>query len=61
MQEKTKILTARVTPDELREITAQARATTRTRSEYLRGIIYTLKVNPDLRREIRKNIAEANK
>ena len=61
MQEKTKILTVRVTPDELREITAQARATTRTRSAYLRGIIHTLKYSQDLRREVRKNIAEANK
>lgn len=61
MQEKTKILTARVTPDELRELTAHARATNRTRSEYLRGIIHTLKVNPDLARSIRKNIMEAIK
>lgn len=60
MQYYDKYLTARVTPEELKAITAQARAMDRTRSEYLRGVIKALQDRHDLRREIQKTI-EAEK
>jgi len=56
MQNYEKFLTARVTPEELKAITAQARATDRTRSEYLRGVINALQDRIDLRREINKTM-----
>lgn len=56
MQYYDKFLTARVTPEELKAITAQARAMDRTRSEYLRGIIKALQDRHDLRHEIQKTI-----
>jgi len=54
MQTYNKTLTARVTGDELNTLTKQARATDRTRSEYLRGVIKALQERHDLRREIQK-------
>ena len=54
MQIYDKFLTARVTPEDLRTITAQAKAVHRTRSDYVRGIINALKQRDDLRREVNK-------
>jgi len=56
MQNYDKYLTARVSREELRAITAQAKAVDRTRSDYLRGIIKALKERHDLRHEIEKII-----
>jgi predicted DNA-binding protein len=56
MQNYDKYLSARVTPEELKAITAQARAMDRTRSDYLRGIIKALQDRHDLRHEIQKTI-----
>ena len=56
MQNYEKFLTARVTPEELKALTAQARAMDRTRSEYLRGIINALRDRIDIRREINKSM-----
>lgn len=56
MQNYDKYLSARVTPEELKAITAQARAMGRTRSDYLRGIIKALQDRRDLRHEIQKTI-----
>lgn len=58
MQNYDRFLTARVTPEELKAITAQARAAERTRSEYLRGVINALKDRADIRREINKSMEE---
>lgn len=56
MQNYDKYLTARVSREELRDITARAKAVDRTRSEYLRGVINVLKDRDDLRKEIEKTI-----
>jgi hypothetical protein len=56
MQNYDKYLTARVSREELRAITAQAKAVDRTRSEYLRGVIKALKERRDLRNEIEKTL-----
>jgi len=60
MQIYDKFLTARVTPEDLRAITAQAKAIHLTKSEYLRGVINVLKDRDDLRKEIQKTL-EAEK
>ncbi len=54
MQNYNTFITARVTRDELRDLTALARGAGRTKSEYMRGIIKTLKDRQDLRREVNK-------
>lgn len=56
MQNYDKYLTARVSREELRDITAQAKAVDRSRSEYLRGVINVLKDRDDLRKEIEKTL-----
>ncbi len=56
MDQYKSTLTARVTPEDLRDLTTRARQTYRTRSDYLRGIINTLKDNPELRREIERKM-----
>ncbi len=56
MQNYDKYLTARVSREELRAITAQAKAVDRTRSDYLRGIIKALQDRHDLRHEIQKTL-----
>lgn len=60
MQTYDKYLTARVSREELRAITAQAKAVDRSRSEYLRGVIKALRDRHDLRNEVKKTI-EAEK
>lgn len=54
MQNLETFITARVTRDDLREFTAQARGAGRAQSEYMRGIIQTLKDRQDLKREVYK-------
>ncbi len=54
MQNYNTFITARVTRDDLRELTAQARGAGRTKSEYMRGLIKALKDRQDLRREVVK-------
>jgi len=56
MQYFDQTLTARLSKDDVRELTAQARAVNRTKSEYLRGIIKTLSDRQDLKREIYKTL-----
>jgi len=56
MQYFDKTLTARISREDLRELTAQARAVNRTKSEYLRGVIRTLSDRQDLKREIHKSL-----
>ena len=56
MQNYDKYLTARVSREDLRDITAQAKAVDRSRSEYLRGVIKALRDRHDLRHEIQKII-----
>ena len=52
MQNYKTFITARVTHEDLRELKAQARGAGRTQSDYMRGIIQTLKDRQDLRREV---------
>ena len=54
MQNLETFITARVTRDDLRELKAQARGAGRTQSDYMRGIIQTLKDRQDLRHELYK-------
>jgi len=54
MKNYNTFITARVTRDDLRELTAQARGAGRTKSEYMRGLIKALKDRQDLRREVVK-------
>jgi hypothetical protein len=54
MKNYNTFITARVTRDDLRELTTQARGAGRTKSEYMRGLIKALKDRQDLRREIVK-------
>lgn len=56
MQYFDQTLTARLSKDDVRELTAQARAVNRTKSEHLRGIIKTLSDRQDLKREIYKTL-----
>ena len=54
MQNYKTFITARVTHEDLRELTAQARGAGRTKSEYMRGLIKALKDRQDLKREVYK-------
>jgi hypothetical protein len=53
-------LTARVSRNELKSLTAQAEAANRTRSDYVRGVIRVLMDRRDLRRELEKEMEKTN-
>jgi len=56
MQYFDKTLTARLSKEDVKALTAQAREVNRTKSEYLRGVIQTLSDRNDLKREIYKSL-----
>lgn len=56
MQYFDQTLTARLSKDDVKALTAQAREVNRTKSEYLRGLIQTLSDRNDLKREIYKSL-----
>lgn len=53
-------LTARVSRNELKSLTAQAEAANRTRSDYVREVIRVLMDRRDLRRELEKEMEKTN-